>query len=153
MNLTTNKIALLAGTLSMAVSITVGAVGAQDAMTDDRELLTTVSEHWRNHLLHDMRAGLFVQVQEILEASGEGDMATVQELATERGKSHFAKMDPKMMAELPKGMKGMGKAMHLAFDDVATAAREVGTSKAVAGAVSDLMSACTACHSTYKLNK
>ena len=56
-----------------------------------------------------------------------------------------------MMKELPMGMKGMGKGMHLAFDDVATAAR-TGDSTAVAGAVSDLMLACTACHMTYKLN-
>ena len=134
--------------LGIASSVLI-AEGTQD----DRELLTTVSDHWRNHLLHDMREGLFVQVQEILEASGQGDMAKVAALATERGKAHFKKMDPKMMAELPMGMKSMGKAMHLAFDDVATAARETGTPKAVASAVSDLMSACTACHSTYKLNK
>ena len=42
--------------------------------------------------------------------------------------------------------------MHLAFDDVATAARETGDPAAVSGAVSDLMMACTACHLTYKLN-
>ena len=153
MKLKTKKLVLLAGVISMVVGVSASVVGAQDAAMDKRELLTTVSDHWRIHLLHDMREGLFVQIQEILEASGEGDMATVETLATARGKAHFAKMDPKMMAELPMGMKGMGKSMHLAFDDVATAAREVGTSKAVASAVSDLMAACTACHSTYKLNK
>ena len=140
---------------ALAITVTAGVVWAQDsadAALDDRELLTTVSDHWRIHLLHDMREGLFVQVQEILQANAAGDMATVEALATERGKAHFAHMDPDMMAELPDGMKGMGKAMHLAFDDVATAARETGDSAAVSGAVSDLMMACTACHLTYKLN-
>ena len=140
---------------AVIVSVTAGIVWAQDsndAAMDERELLTTVSDHWRIHLLHDMREGLFVQVQEILQANAEGDMARVEALATERGKAHFAQMDPDMMAELPAPMKGMGRAMHLAFDDVATAARETGDPAAVSGAVSDLMSACTACHQTYKLN-
>ena len=135
-----------------AMGVTAGMVWAQNEMADDRELLTTVSDHWRIHLLHDMREGLFVQVQEILQANAAGDMATVEALATERGKAHFAHMDPDMMAELPDQMKGMGRAMHLAFDDVATAARETGDPAAVSGAVSDLMMACTACHLTYKLN-
>ena len=135
-----------------ALGLTAGMVWAQDEMADDRELLTTVSDHWRIHLLHDMREGLFVQVQEIMQANAAGDMARVEALATARGKAHFAKMDPDMMAELPDGMKGMGRAMHLAFDDVATAARETGDAAAVSGAVGDLMSACTSCHLTYKLN-
>ena len=135
-----------------ALALGAGMVRAQEEMSDDRELLTTVSDHWRAHLLHDMRAGLFVQVQDILAALADGDMATVEALATERGKAHFAKMDPAMMKELPPEMKMMGKAMHLAFDDVATAARETGDPAKVAGAVSDLMAACTACHMTYKLN-
>jgi len=139
-------------TAILATAITANIGVAQDDMADDRELMTTVSDHWRNHLLHDMRAGLFVQVQDILAALGDGDMAEVERLSTERGRAHFAKMDPAMMAELPAGMKMMGKAMHLAFDDVATAARETGDPAKVAGAVSDLMSACTACHLTYKLN-
>ena len=127
-----------------------GGLQAQEH-SDDRELVQ-VSQKWHDHLLTDMREGLFVQVQEILAAVGEGDMARAAELATERGKAHFAKMDPAMMKELPPGMKMMGKAMHLAFDDVATAARETGDPAKVAGALSDLMSACTACHMTYKLN-
>ncbi len=135
-----------------ALALGAGMVRAQEEMSDDRELLTTVSDHWRAHLLHDMRAGLFVQVQDILAALADGDMATVEALATERGKAHFAKMDPAMMKELPPEMKMMGKAMHLAFDDVATAARETGDPARVAGAVSDLMATCTACHMTYKLN-
>lgn len=146
---------VLLATAVVACGTIAGVVWAQDsadANMDDRELLTTVSDHWRIHLLQDMREGLFVQVQEILQANADGDMATVEALATERGKAHFAKMDPDMMAELPMGMKGMGKAMHLAFDDVATAARETGDPAKVAGAVSDLMLTCTACHVTYKLN-
>jgi hypothetical protein len=153
MNLYQRKRAWPAGVVFMVAGIAAGAVWAQEPVSDDRQLLTTVSDHWRNHLLHDMREGLFVQVQEILEASGEGDMDKVARLATARGKAHFKKMDPKMMAELPKAMKGMGKAMHLAFDDVATAARSGGGAAAVSGAVSDLMTTCTACHSTFKLNK
>ena len=144
------KAIFAAGIIALAVGASV--VRAQDDSMDDRELLTTVSDHWRIHLLHDMRAGLFVQVQDILGALADGDMALVETLATERGKAHFAHMDPDMMAELPPQMKMMGKQMHLAFDDVATAARETGDAAKVAGAVSDLMAACTACHMTYKLN-
>ena len=143
---------LAAATLVMGVAGGAFSQDSNDAGMDDRELLTTVSDHWRIHLLHDMREGLFVQVQKILQASAEGDMAEVEALASERGKAHFAHMDPDMMAELPDQMKGMGKAMHFAFDDVATAARETGDPAKVAGAVSDLMMACTACHATYKLN-
>ena len=143
----------ITGLMVAAVIVASAAVGVLQAQehSDDRELVQ-VSQKWHDHLLMDMREGLFVQVQEILAAVSEGDMERAATLASERGKAHFAKMDPEMMAELPMGMKGMGKQMHLAFDDVAAAARDGGDPAKVAGAVSDLMSACTACHMTYKLN-
>lgn len=108
------------------------------------------------HLLANMRDHL-AALQEIAEHLGKGHPETAAAIAENRlGMSslglHGAEAASKFM---PAGMQAAGTAMHRAasrFALTATDAAVTGELKPVFSALSDLTSACVACHAGYKIH-
>ena len=103
----------------------------------------------RNKVLGEMR-GLLEGVQQIVEASVQGDMETVTVVASSLGMAAASGEDPQMIRKLPLEFKTLGMATHAAFDDLADTAR-VGSADDVLQELSVLMLNCTACHGGYRL--
>ncbi|HHI82593.1 MAG TPA: hypothetical protein ENJ99_05520 [Rhizobiales bacterium] len=118
----------------------------------DERTLVKIKPEWKAHLKYDMRNGLLPTVQSIINALAEGDMKAAAAAARTRGMAHMKKMNKQMMAELPMGMKAIGKPMHLAFDAVANEAETSGNPKAVLGKLGDVITFCTSCHNAYRLD-
>jgi len=121
---------------------------------DQRQLVKFPSE-MREHTLSNMRDHL-VALQEIQAALGKADYDRAADVAEKRlGMSslglHGAHESSKFM---PQGMQDAGTAMHRGASRFAVMARDAavtGDVKPAIGSLSDVMGACVACHSGYRL--
>lgn len=118
-----------------------------EEITESRIALD-IPEKYKNHLLYDMRNGLFPTLQQVIKAVNNDKMDEAATIAAKRGITHFKTMDLKFLSTLPKAMKMLGKNMHMGFDDIAKSAR-TGNKQATFKKIVKQFDNCTACHNTY----
>ena len=113
---------------------------------DDRTAILVTSDE-RIMILGEMRKFLET-IQEITEATAEGDLEAVAELATEMG-AESPEMSPSLIGKLPIEFKTLGFATHDLFTDLGKTAQG-GDALAVQKELGDLMLNCTSCHAGNK---
>lgn len=123
--------------------------------TDNRHYVQ-LPEMMRDHMMHNMRDHLLA-LQTITRQLSDGEYDAAADTAEQRlGMSSLKSHGAAHMAPyMPKGMQAAGTAMHHAASRFAVAARnaeiEGGLAKAF-GALSEVMAACVACHSAYRVH-
>lgn len=119
--------------------------------SNDTRLLVELPEMMQQHMLANMRDHLNA-INEILVYLGNGELDSAAETAEYRlgmsslkshGASHMAKF-------MPEGMRQSGTAMHRAASRFALKAQE-GEVLPAYRALSEITSACVACHSSYRV--
>lgn len=132
-----------------AMSYTFLVAGKTTPYADGR---TTVllSKDERNKVLGEMR-GLLEGAQEIVEASVEGDMVRVSEVARSIGMAAAEGESAQLIGKLPLEFKTLGLDTHRAMDDLAALAQTTDDPLVVLGALGDAMLNCTSCHAGYRL--
>ena len=137
--------------LSIAVSILLACSYRVSLADDDSRKLVQLPEMMQQHMMSNMRDHL-VAINEILIEMANGDFDKAAEVAEYRlgmsalkshGASHMAKF-------MPEGMRQAGTAMHKAASRFALKAQEEEVLPAY-NALSEVTSACVACHSGYRI--
>ena len=135
--------------LSVAVLIT--CIQCSSASANDSRLLVELPQMMQEHMMSNMRDHL-AAINEILVYLGSEELDKAAETAEYRlgmssleshGASHMAKF-------MPKGMRQAGTTMHKAASRFALIAQE-GDVLPAYKALSDITSACVACHSAYRI--
>jgi cytochrome c553 len=118
---------------------------------EDSRQLVELPEMMQQHMMSNMRDHL-VAINEILINMANGHLDQVAEVAESRlgmssleshGASHMAKF-------MPEGMRQAGTSMHRAASRFALKAQE-GEILPAYSALSEITSACVACHSSYRI--
>ena len=124
--------------------------GGSSASKDER-ILVELPQMMQEHMLSNMRDHL-AAINEILISLSNGEPDKAAEIAEYRlgmssleshGASHMAKF-------MPEGMRQVGTTMHKAASRFALKAQE-GDVLSAYSALSDITSACVACHSGYRV--
>lgn len=119
--------------------------------SDDTRVLVELPEMMQQHMLSNMRDHL-AAINEILVYLGDDELEKAAEVAEYRlgmsslgshGASHMGKF-------MPEGMRQAGTTMHRAASRFALKAQE-GEPLAAYKALSEITTACVACHSGYKI--
>ena len=136
--------------LSLTAPILLAALSGV-SMADDARQLVQLPEMMQQHMMSNMRDHL-VAINEVLIYLASGDLEKSAEVAEYRlgmssleshGASHMAKF-------MPEGMRQAGTAMHTAASRFALKAQE-GDILPAYNALSEVASACVACHSGYRI--
>ena len=123
---------------------------------EDSRQFVELPEMMRDHMMHSMRDHLLA-LQTITRQLSDGEYDAAADTAEHRlGISSLENHGAAHMAPyMPKSMQDAGAAMHHAASRFAVAARnaeiEGGLGKAF-GALSEVMAACVACHSGYRIH-
>ena len=121
------------------------------AIEEDTRQLVQLPEMMQHHMLSNMRNHLMA-INEILLNMANDEFDEAAEIAESRlgmsslrahGASHMAKF-------MPEGMRNSGDAMHRAASRFALKAEE-GEALPAYKALSEVTSACVACHTTYRI--
>jgi len=137
--------------LSIAMSILLACSYRVSLADDNSRRLVQLPEMMQQHMMSNMRDHL-VAINEILIGMANGDFDKAAEVAEYRlgmsslkshGASHMAKF-------MPEGMRQAGTAMHKAASRFALRAQEEEVLPAY-NALSEVTSACVACHSGYRI--
>ena len=137
--------------LSIAVLILLACSYSVSMADDDARKLVQLPEMMQQHMMSNMRDHL-AAINEILIKMANGDFEDAAEIAEYRlgmssleshGASHMAKF-------MPAGMRQAGTAMHKAASRFALKAQEEEVLPAY-DALSEVTSACVACHSGYRI--
>jgi hypothetical protein len=124
---------------------------ANSVASNDTRILVELPEMMQQHMLSNMRDHL-AAINEILVYLDNDELEKAAEIAEYRlgmsslkshGASHMAKF-------MPEGMRQAGTAMHKAASRFALKAQE-GEALPAYKALSDITSACVACHSGYRV--
>ncbi len=135
--------------LSFAVFIT--CLQGSSMASNDGRVLVELPQMMQEHMMTNMRDHL-AAINEILVYLGNGELDKAAETAEYRlgmssleshGASHMAKF-------MPEGMRLAGTSMHKAASRFALKAQE-GEVLPVYKAISEITSACVACHSGYRV--
>jgi hypothetical protein len=118
---------------------------------DDARQQVELPKMMQQHMMSNMRDHL-AAINEILINLGKGQLDQAADIAETRLgmsslKSHGAKHMGKLM---PKGMRSAGMSMHKAASRFALKAQE-GEPLAAYNALSEVTTACVACHSGYRI--
>ena len=136
--------------LFAAVLLATGLQGSP-VVAEDSRTPVELPEMMQAHMLSNMRDHL-AAINEILIYLGNGEPDKAAEIAEYRlgmssleshGASHMARF-------MPKGMRQLGTGMHQAASRFALTAQEGDLLNAYR-ALSDITSACVACHSSYRI--
>jgi len=136
---------------SLALAALVTSLSSNSEASDDTRVLVDLPTMMQEHMLSNMRDHL-AAINEILVYMGDGELEKAAETAefrlgmsslTSHGASHMAKF-------MPEGMRQTGTTMHKAASRFALKAQE-GEALAAYKALSEITSACVACHSGYKI--
>ena len=136
---------------SLAVPILLVCSSNVTIAEDDTRQLVQLPEMMQQHMMSNMRDHLVV-VNELLITMAHGELEKAAEIAEYRlgmssleshGASHMAKF-------MPTGMRQAGTAMHKAASRFALKAQE-GEVLPAYSALSEVTSACVACHSGYRI--
>lgn len=122
----------------------------------DTRQFVQLPEMMREHMMHNMRDHLLA-LQTINRQLSDGKYEAAADTAEQRlGMSSMRSHGASHMAPyMPEGMQAAGTAMHQAASRFAITTRnaevEGGLAKAF-GALSEVMAACVACHSAYRIH-
>ena len=139
------------GSLSLVSVVLVTLFSGNSLASADTRALVELPEMMQEHMLSNMRDHL-AAINEILAYLANGELDKAAETAENRigmsslgshGASHMAKF-------MPEGMRQAGTAMHKAASRFALKAQE-GEVLAAYNTLSEITSACVACHSAYKI--
>ena len=135
----------------LALAALLALLPGNSPASDDARILVEMPQMMQEHMLSNMRDHL-VAVNEILLYLGQGELEKAAEISEYRlgmssleshGASHMAKF-------MPEGMRQAGTAMHKAASRFSLKAQE-GDVLAAYRALSEITSACVACHSGYRV--
>ena len=135
----------------LCFGVLVTSLPGNSVASNDTRVLVELPEMMQQHMLANMRDHLNA-INEILVYLGNGELEKAAETAEYRlgmssleshGASHMAKF-------MPEGMRQSGTAMHKAASRFALKARE-GEALPAYRALSEITSACVACHSGYRV--
>ena len=141
---------MMSNKLKIITAILLVFVGNISVAVDSRQLVE-LPEMMQQHMMSNMRDHL-VALNEILKNMANGQMEQAAEVAESRlgmssleshGASHMAKF-------MPEGMRQAGTSMHRAASRFARKIEE-GDVLPAYGALSEVTSACVACHSGYRI--
>ncbi len=132
------------------------AVLAAVAQAADQRQFVQLPQMMRDHMMHNMRDHLLA-LQTITRQLADGEYDAAADTAEQRlGMSAMQRHGAAHMAPyMPGGMRAAGTAMHRAASRFAVAARDAsvdGEPSKAFGALSDVMAACVACHSAYRVH-
>lgn len=140
---------LLKPVVALLLGICTSAAVAQYTV-DTREMVT-LSKEEKAWLMNEMR-GHFLAIQTIIAATAQGDSASAQQAATDRGTKHLS--DPtrlKFPQKTSESWKAFATAMHKGFDGVADSISHGAPREETLVRVAGLMQNCIGCHSTYRI--
>ncbi len=142
-------------TLSAAL-IALALVWTLPAAADTQRQYVELPPMMREHMLGNMRDHLRA-LQTITRALADGDYESAADTAEQRlGMSSLQRHGAAHMARfMPEGMRRAGTEMHRAASRFAVAARNAEVEDGLArafGALSEVMAACVACHSAYRVH-
>jgi len=142
--------------LSLALAIGLAAMsytflikGATEPHADGRTVVLLAADE-RNKVLGEMR-GLLETVQAITLAAVDGDMETVQTLASASGMAAARGESASIISKLPLSFKKLGLGTHQAFDELATLATVTSDPLDILREMGAVMGNCTSCHAGYRL--
>jgi Mg/Co/Ni transporter MgtE len=133
------------------LAVLISGLPANSVASDDTRILVELPETMQQHMLSNMRDHL-AAINEILVYLDNDELEKAAETAEYRlgmsslkshGASHMAKF-------MPEGMRQAGTTMHKAASRFALKAQE-GEALPAYKALSDITSACVACHSGYRV--
>ena len=135
---------------STALALLICSCATSYAAEDARQLVK-FPEMMQHHMLTSMRDHL-ATLNAIMEDLSNNKLDDAADIAEKRlGMSSLPSHDAKHMAEfMPKGMQEAGTNMHKAASQFALKAQE-GDLLAAYKSLSNLTSACVACHSAYRI--
>jgi cytochrome c556 len=135
----------------LSFAVLIACLPVSSSASSDARMLVELPQMMREHMMTNMRDHL-AAVNEILIYLGSGELDKAAETAEFRlgmssleshGASHMAKF-------MPEGMRQAGTTMHKAASRFALKAQE-GEALPAYQALSDITSACVACHSGYRV--
>jgi hypothetical protein len=118
---------------------------------DDKREFVHLPDRMQQHMMKNMRDHL-QSINEILSSLDDGDLETAAKIAEQRlGMSSLELHGAAHMAEhMPEGMRQAGTRMHIAASRFALKIEE-GDLLPAYGLLSDITSACVACHAAYRI--
>jgi len=134
----------------LALTALLALLPGNSPASDDARILVEMPQMTQEHMLSNMRDHL-VAVNEILLYLGQGELEKAAEISEYRlgmssleshGASHMAKF-------MPEGMRQAGTAMHKAASRFSLKV-QAGDVPAAYKSLSEITSACVACHSGYR---
>ncbi len=140
---------LLLWVLTIAVFTWFFIRGNTTTGTDGRTAVVLhVSE--RDLILSEMR-GLLSATQGILEGVNQGDMQRIIKASSAAGMVVAADASPALMTKLPMELKSLGMSVHRDMDAIANAAANKVPAPEILKMLSNTLTKCVACHSTWQL--
>jgi cytochrome c556 len=142
-------VALLLWVVTIAVFGWYFIMGNTTAGTEGRTaVVLQVGE--RDFVLAEMR-GLLSATQEIIEGANQGDWQRIYKAAHAAGMAGATDVNPALMAKLPIEFKTLGMSVHHDMDDIAHAATGGASTQEIMKMLSNTLTKCVACHSTWQL--
>ena len=133
------------------IAVVTASMPGTSASSNDPRVLVELPQMMQRHMLSNMRDHL-AAINEILVFLGNGELDKAAETAEYRlGMSSLESHGASHMAQfMPEGMRQAGTAMHKAASRFALKAQE-GEVLPAYQALSNITSACVACHSGYRV--
>jgi len=104
----------------------------------------------RELVLSEMR-GMLAATQGVLEGANRGNMQEITQAASAAGMRAAADANPALMAKLPIELKTLGMSVHRDMDEMADAAASGTPAPEILKMLSNTLTKCVACHSTWQL--
>jgi hypothetical protein len=126
-----------------------GTLNTNPNKFDSRQTLP-LNQAQQAHVLSEMRS-LLAGTQAIVTALATDDMDTVAKQARLLGMGMKKKPENKLHGILPKAFMMQGKAVHMAFDNIADDATSIKDSKHTLKQLGEALSLCKGCHEIYRI--
>ncbi len=143
---------------SVAVAAISLAIGIGSALGQDSRQLVRLPEPMQEHMLANMRDHLST-LNDILGDIAQGKYGDAAKLAEQRlgmsslaahGAAHMAPFMPRQMQDIGTGMHHAASRLVIVLQNAAISPNEQ-SSRDVNAALHEVTSACTACHTSYKI--
>ena len=125
-------------------------IRGQTRVAADGRTAVLLAPDERDLVLTEMR-GLLGSVQGVVDGVKAGNLKQVAEAARASGMAAAADVNPALMAKLPLEFKQLGLGLHRRFDEIASQADSGASREDILAALSAQLSACVACHASYRI--
>jgi hypothetical protein len=142
-------IALLLWVVTIAVFGWFFIHGKTTVGTDGRTAVVLQASE-RDLVLSEMR-GMLAATQGVLDGANQGDMQGIIKAASAAGMRAAADGNPALMEKLPIEVKTLGLSVHRDMDEIAKAAASGTPAPEILKMLSNTLTKCVACHSTWQL--